>query len=386
MAFNEVTSAGWATNASKTTIKSVAAASALALVATAGVSIASMRTDVLVNADGATSIVTVWGGTVGGALEAAGVKVGKHDLVTPAVSAPVQKGQTITFTSAKPYTIHDEKGRSEVWSTADSLEGVMSVFADSGRNVALAANRSSVREELPAVLNEAGTVSVVIDGEAKSVAVPEDATVPQILEAANVTPSPIDQVFLETGEGDVKVNIVRQTRGTVTDVEELDFNTVERDTDQLYEGQTRVAQEGQKGKVTTVKYEQKRGSEVLVSTQISQEREEPTDKIVERGTKKRPAGAAAAAPAPQQGSGTGSAPAGVWSALAQCESGGNPGTNTGNGFYGLYQFSLPTWQAVGGSGLPSDASAEEQTMRAQILQQRAGWGQWPACSSSLGLR
>ncbi|OFR31524.1 resuscitation-promoting factor [Actinomyces sp. HMSC065F11] len=384
MAFNNVASTRWATNASKTTIKSVAAASALALVATAGVSIASARTDVLVNADGATSVVTVWGGTVGGALEAAGVKVGEHDLVTPAVSAPVEKGQTITFTSAKPYTIRDELGRSEVWSTADSLEGVMSVFADSGRNVAIAANRSSVREALPAVLNEAGTVSVVVDGNAKSVEVPEDATVPDILEAANITPSPIDQVFLETGDGDVKVNIVRQTRGTVTDVEELDFKTVERDTDELYEGESRVVQEGQKGKITTVKYEQKRGSEVLVSTKVSEDREEPTDKIVEHGTKKRPAGAVAAAP--QQGSGTGSAPAGVWAALAQCESGGNPGTNTGNGFYGLYQFSLPTWQAVGGSGLPSDASAEEQTMRAQILQQRAGWGQWPACSSMLGLR
>ena len=91
MAFNNVASARWATNASKKTIKSVAAASALALVATAGVSIASTRTDVLVNADGATSIVTVWGGTVGGALEVAGVKVGEHDLVTPAVSAPVQR-------------------------------------------------------------------------------------------------------------------------------------------------------------------------------------------------------------------------------------------------------------------------------------------------------
>ena len=65
----------------------------------------------------------------------------------------------------------------------------------------------------------------------------------------------------------------------------------------------------------------------------------------------------------------------TWDALAQCESGGNPTTNTGNGYYGMYQFSLPTWQSVGGTGLPSDASAEEQTMRARMLQQRAGWGQ-----------
>ncbi|MGO3796951.1 MAG: transglycosylase family protein, partial [Pauljensenia sp.] len=85
------------------------------------------------------------------------------------------------------------------------------------------------------------------------------------------------------------------------------------------------------------------------------------------------------------GTATGSAPAGVWASLAQCESGGNPATNTGNGFYGLYQFTLPTWRAMGGSGLPSDASAAEQTQRAQALQAQSGWGQWPACARSLGL-
>ena len=76
--------------------------------------------------------------------------------------------------------------------------------------------------------------------------------------------------------------------------------------------------------------------------------------------------------------------AAIWAAIAQCESGGNPSINTGNGYYGMYQFSLPTWRSVGGSGLPSDASAEEQTMRARMLQQRSGWGQW-GCAYRLGL-
>lgn len=75
----------------------------------------------------------------------------------------------------------------------------------------------------------------------------------------------------------------------------------------------------------------------------------------------------------------------VWDKLAQLESGGNWNTNTGNGYYGGLQFSLPTWRAVGGSGLPSDASKEEQIMRAKILQARSGWGQWPACARQLGL-
>jgi LysM repeat protein len=76
----------------------------------------------------------------------------------------------------------------------------------------------------------------------------------------------------------------------------------------------------------------------------------------------------------------------VWDRLAQCEAGGNWSINTGNGYYGGLQFSASSWRAVGGSGLPSDASREEQIMRGQMLQARAGWGSWPACSAKLGLR
>jgi hypothetical protein len=75
----------------------------------------------------------------------------------------------------------------------------------------------------------------------------------------------------------------------------------------------------------------------------------------------------------------------TWDALAQCESGGNWATNTGNGYYGGLQFSLSTWQAVGGTGLPSDHSRETQIHFGQILQARSGWGQWPHCSAELGL-
>jgi hypothetical protein len=70
-----------------------------------------------------------------------------------------------------------------------------------------------------------------------------------------------------------------------------------------------------------------------------------------------------------------------WAGVAECESGGNPSTNTGNGYYGAYQFSLSTWRSVGGSGYPHQNSLYEQTRRADILRQRAGLGQWPICGS-----
>ena len=72
--------------------------------------------------------------------------------------------------------------------------------------------------------------------------------------------------------------------------------------------------------------------------------------------------------------------------LAECESNGNWSINTGNGFYGGLQFMLATWQSVGGTGYPHHASKEEQIYRGHVLQQRSGWGQWPACTRSFGWR
>jgi putative cell wall-binding protein len=79
-------------------------------------------------------------------------------------------------------------------------------------------------------------------------------------------------------------------------------------------------------------------------------------------------------------------PISTWERLAQCESGGNWAINTGNGYYGGIQFSLGSWQAVGGSGYPHQNTKWEQIHRGEKLQARQGWGAWPACSRKLGLR
>jgi hypothetical protein len=99
------------------------------------------------------------------------------------------------------------------------------------------------------------------------------------------------------------------------------------------------------------------------------------DELVTVGTKERPA-PAGGVPATADGLN--------WAALAQCESGGRADAVSSTGkYHGLYQFSVGTWQAVGGSGLPSQASAEEQTTRAQMLYARSGAGQWPHCGPRL---
>jgi nucleoid-associated protein YgaU len=79
------------------------------------------------------------------------------------------------------------------------------------------------------------------------------------------------------------------------------------------------------------------------------------------------------------------APASDWDALAQCESGGNWGINTGNGFSGGLQFTPSTWAAFGGQGAPQNASREQQIAVAENVLAGQGWGAWPACSAKLGL-
>ncbi|MDN5712442.1 MAG: transglycosylase family protein, partial [Brevibacterium aurantiacum] len=74
-------------------------------------------------------------------------------------------------------------------------------------------------------------------------------------------------------------------------------------------------------------------------------------------------------------------PGSKWYQVAKCESEFNPRAvnKSNNAHFGLFQFKIATWQSVGGSGNPIDASPQEQFDRAKKLQAAAGWGQW-ACA------
>ncbi|HET9769501.1 MAG TPA: transglycosylase family protein, partial [Acidimicrobiia bacterium] len=76
----------------------------------------------------------------------------------------------------------------------------------------------------------------------------------------------------------------------------------------------------------------------------------------------------------------------VWRRLRNCEAGGRYNANSGNGYYGAYQFSAGTWRSLGYRGLPHQAAPEVQDEAARKLQARSGWGQWPACSRRIGVR
>ncbi len=77
----------------------------------------------------------------------------------------------------------------------------------------------------------------------------------------------------------------------------------------------------------------------------------------------------------------------AWDRLAECESSGDWGINTGNGYYGGLQFSQPTWEGFGGTQYASRAdlaSRSQQIATAEQVLDVQGWGAWPACTAKLG--
>lgn len=85
------------------------------------------------------------------------------------------------------------------------------------------------------------------------------------------------------------------------------------------------------------------------------------------------------------GSGSASADTSVnWDAIATCESGGNWAINTGNGYYGGLQFAPATWTSNGGTGMPHQASRQEQIRVAENVLRTQGIGAWPTCGKKAG--
>ncbi|MBN9325344.1 MAG: resuscitation-promoting factor, partial [Cellulomonas sp.] len=219
-----------------------------------------------------------------------------------------------------------------------------------------------------------------------------DATISvgDALTQLGVTLNPLDTVEVKRSDaGRVQVVVHRVVVQDVTTTSEEPFTSSTVDDPTQYTGKRTVTTAGVVGvrtigdRVTTVD-----GVETARDHVSNDVTTAPVNEVVAVGTKAKPV----AAPKPAAPAAPASAPAAAsatsgslnWAALAQCESGGRVDAVSSNGmYYGLYQFSVSTWQAMGGSGLPSQASADEQTARAQALYDRSGAGQWPVCGKNL---
>jgi peptidoglycan hydrolase-like protein with peptidoglycan-binding domain len=77
-------------------------------------------------------------------------------------------------------------------------------------------------------------------------------------------------------------------------------------------------------------------------------------------------------------------PATILAKIAECESGGDITAVSRNGrYFGKYQFSQATWEAMGGEGSPDEADEATQDALALKLFQLRGTAPWPACSAAI---
>jgi resuscitation-promoting factor RpfB len=377
------------------------------VLAAGAVAAASSASTVEVAVDGEVHDVRAYGGTIGDVLDRIDVVVGPADEISLDLETPVDSDLRLELDRAitVEVEVHGAVARrvtAPVSSVAGVLEAAdMADVRDAGAEIVPAWNSPIEDGDTVKVLLPTD-ITVAVDGDEVETATLA-TTIEAVLSETGVELGPDDVVLPgDTGAllGPTTITIQRVEISEETVEVELEHEEIRRENDDLERGKTRVDREGRDGlrvdtyEVTTVDGEQE--ERVKVDEEVVTE---PRDRVILVGTKPPPppppapstssssSSSSSRSSSGSSSSGSGSSGDGVWDRLAQCEAGGNWSNVSGNGmYYGGLQFLPSTWRSVGGSGMPHHASKAEQIKRGKILQQRSGWGQWPACSRKLGLR
>ncbi|TFV63338.1 UNVERIFIED_ORG: resuscitation-promoting factor [Bacillus sp. AZ43] len=326
---------------------------------------------VTLTVDGQVRSVGTYAGTVGEMLEDEGLEPAAHDVLLPAAGQPVADGDAVVLNRARPLELTVDGVSREVYVTALSVEEALAQLGYRADGLVLSASRS---ERLPLdgmqlTIATPKDIVLVADGQERVVSTTA-ATAGDLLAEQGIALGESDRTSLYLGQGllnRMRLQVYRVGVSEVTETTAIAHERVETQDPNAYKGTNTVTQEGQDGEqVTTYRVTVTDGVETSREVVSSTVTREAVAEHVTVGTKERSSSAL------------------NWAALAACESGGRASVVSSNGLYhGLYQFSVQTWRSVGGSGVPSAASPEEQTMRAQLLYERSGAGQWPHCGPRL---
>ncbi|MFD3803491.1 ubiquitin-like domain-containing protein [Streptomyces sp. NPDC058619] len=313
---------------------------------------------------------------IGELLASEGLGIGPHDLVAPAPGAHLDDGEEIVVRYGRPLRLTLDGRQREVWTTARTVEGALRQFGIRAEGAYLSAPRTAPvpRAGLALSVRTERSVTFLADGRERTIRT-NAATVREALDQAGITLRGEDTTsvpptaFPRDGQ---TVTVLRITGSREVREERIPY-AVERVKDPtLFAGTEVVERSGRSGArrvtyslrtVNGVRQKPRRIAEETVR--------EPVGQLVKVGTKPLPTSVAGADGLD-------------WAALAQCESGGRPSATDPSGTYGgLYQFDVRTWQGLGGSGRPQDASGSEQTFRAKKLYVQRGASPWPHCGSRL---
>jgi uncharacterized protein YabE (DUF348 family) len=373
----------------------VAAGAALAVAGTS-VGYAALNKDVTMSVDGKPRTVTTTAATVGELLQDQGIAVTSRDIVAPSPAAKVTDGTRVAVQFARQVSFTVDGKERTVWTTATNLDQALGALGVNTAGADLSTSRSSIigREGLAVDIATLKTVTVEVDGHKRAVRT-TGATVADALAAAKVKVDADDKLDAKPGDALESGDAITYTQVDVKDVSKkqtVSFRTVHKNSSSLARGKTKVDTAGRAGSRTVTVREVRQDGKLTSRKQTSSKvTTQPRTQVVLVGTKAPKEPTVTRSSSGSSGSGSGSsapsvASGGVWDKIAACESGGNWSINTGNGFYGGLQFTLSTWHANGGSGMPNQASRAAQIAVAKRVQAAQGWGAWPACTAKLGLR
>ena len=383
--------------------------------------VVTMNKPVTLEVNGQAEEIRTFGGTVGDILDSHEIDVDKRDQVKPGVGTKVDRDMTITVNTAKKVALSVDGKETNEWTNANTVGQALADLGVDAKGADLNAKASQrLKEEGNDIdVTTSKDLTVVADGKDHKVS----AAVGTAKEALKDTGVKLDKddflsvpMSAEVSDGQV-LTVNRVKNDTVKDKQAIKAKVETKKSDSLYEGETKVETEGKDGeKQVTYKVKTINGEEVKKEKKDEKVLSEPKTKVVIQGTKKKeePAdtGGSDSGDSGDSGSGdsgdsggdssTGSGggsgsgggdmstaeikamlggPGSKWYQIAECESNFNPRAvnQSNNAHFGMFQFKLQTWQNMGGSGNPIDASPQEQFDRAKKLQAEAGWSQW-ACA------
>jgi uncharacterized protein YabE (DUF348 family) len=320
---------------------------------------------------------------VGALLKSKGIEVSGHDVVAPSMDAKVEDGTRVAVKFGRQVTFTIDGAKQTVWTTATTVDDALSALGIDLAGAKLSTSRSSSigRQGLAIIIGTQKTVIIIDEGKKRTITT-TGLTLADALAAAKISVDDDDKLSASQTTQLVdgsKFTFIRVDISSKTKKVKVGFSTDRKKSSTLKKGVTKIDTPGVAG-VRAVTYRLVRhNGEIVKRTKIKSKLiKKPVTEVILVGTKTTTTA--------KKSSGSSTPSGSVWDKIAQCESGGNWSINTGNGYYGGLQFSLSTWRAYGGSGMPNKASREEQIRIAKKVQAADGWGAWPACTAKLGLR
>lgn len=322
------------------------------------------------------------------AFDEAGIALDKNDLVEPGLDEQlVANNYEVNIYRARPVMVIDGAVRQKVmtpYQTASQITKAAGVELHDEDETTITRSEDIVSDGsgLLLTIDRAIPFTLVLYGK-KVTAYTQETSVGAMLSSKNITLGKDDTLSVAESTpitNGMSVEIWRNGKQTVTEEQAIAFDTEKIQDADREAGYREIKTPGENGKKNvTYEIEMRNGIEVGRVEIQSVTTQEPKKQVEIVGTKNNYSGSL-----------------NEWLlALRTCETGGNYARNSGNGYYGAYQFLPSTWNSIAKKVgrpdlvgvLPSNANpADQDTLVIANTNMTAGLStQHPGCYKKLGL-